>query len=110
MINKKLLSFDRKALHYVGLNVLFQWLGMLCNVVLVMTPHRRRVCGQPDRQCPLAGDAALPADCAGALWPYPLRLRYERPGFQGCQAHPAPQHLCKAHPAGGRLQRDGGHQ
>ena len=54
MINKKLLSFDRKALRYVGLNVLFQWLGMLCNVVLVMTvsrPHRRRVCGQPDRQC-----------------------------------------------------------
>ena len=29
MINKKLLSFDRKALRYVGLNVLFQWLGML---------------------------------------------------------------------------------
>ena len=24
MINKKLLSFDRKALRYVGLNVLFQ--------------------------------------------------------------------------------------
>ena len=40
MINKKLLSFDRKALHYVGLNVLFQWLGMLCNVVLVMTVSR----------------------------------------------------------------------
>ena len=35
MINKKLLSFDRKALRYVGLNVLFQWLGMLCNVVFV---------------------------------------------------------------------------
>ena len=35
MINKKLLSFDRGALRYVGLNVLFQWLGMLCNVVLV---------------------------------------------------------------------------
>ena len=35
MINKKLLSFDRGALRYVGLNVLFQWLGMLCNVVFV---------------------------------------------------------------------------
>ncbi len=32
--------FDRKALRYVGLNVLFQWLGMLCNVVLVMTVSR----------------------------------------------------------------------
>ena len=40
MINKKLLSFDRGALRYVGLNVLFQWLGMLCNVVLVMTVSR----------------------------------------------------------------------
>lgn len=46
MINKKLLSFDRKALRYVGLNVLFQWLGMLCNVVLVMTvsPVSSAVC------------------------------------------------------------------
>ena len=35
MINKKLLSFDRGALRYVGLNVLYQWLGMLCNVVFV---------------------------------------------------------------------------
>ena len=199
MINKKLLSFDRKALRYVGLNVLFQWLGMLCNVVLVMTVSRLigsvfagsltgnalwqgmllclltvpvryglTLCASDmsDRASKdvkrtlrssiyakltrlgagysetvatseavmlasegveqidtyfakylpqlfyslLAGDAALPADCAGALWPYPLRLRYERPGFQGCQAHPAQQHLCKAHPAGGRLQRDGGHQ
>ena len=40
MINKKLLSFDRSALRYVGLNVLLQWLGMLCNVVLVMTVAR----------------------------------------------------------------------
>ena len=40
MINKKLLSFDRKALRYVGLNVLVQWLGMLCNGVLVMTVSR----------------------------------------------------------------------
>ena len=54
MINKKLLSFDRKALHYVGLNVLFQWLGMLCNGGAGddgIPSHRRRVCGQPDRQC-----------------------------------------------------------
>lgn len=35
MINKKLLSFDHGALRYVELNVLFQWLGMLCNVVFV---------------------------------------------------------------------------
>ena len=35
MINKKLLSFDRGALRYVGLNVMFQWLGMLWNVVFV---------------------------------------------------------------------------
>ena len=35
MINKKLMSFDRGALRYVELNVLFQWLGMLCNVVFV---------------------------------------------------------------------------
>lgn len=40
MISKRLLSFDRKALRYVGLNVLFQWLGMLCNVALVMTVSR----------------------------------------------------------------------
>ncbi len=35
MINKKLLAFDREALRYVGLNVLLQWLGMLCNVLFV---------------------------------------------------------------------------
>lgn len=40
MINKKLLSFDRGALRYVGLNVLFQWLGMLCNVVFVTAVAR----------------------------------------------------------------------
>ena len=40
MINKKLLSFDRGALRYVGLNVLFQWLGMLCNVVFVTAAAR----------------------------------------------------------------------
>ena len=37
MINKKLISFDRGAMRFVGLNVLFQWLGMLCNVVFVTT-------------------------------------------------------------------------
>lgn len=36
MINKKLLSFDRGALRFVGYNVLFQWMGMLCNVVFVV--------------------------------------------------------------------------
>ena len=35
MIHKKLLSFDRGALRFVRLNVTFQWLGMLCNVILV---------------------------------------------------------------------------
>ena len=35
MINKKLLSFDRGALRFVGANVMFQWLGMLCNVIFV---------------------------------------------------------------------------
>ena len=40
MINKKLLSFDRGVLRYVGLNVLFQWLGMLCNVVFVTAVAR----------------------------------------------------------------------
>ena len=35
VINKKLLSFDRGALRYVGANVAFQWLGMLCNVIFV---------------------------------------------------------------------------
>ena len=37
MINKKLMSFDRGALRFVGANVAFQWLGMLCNVVFVRT-------------------------------------------------------------------------
>ena len=40
MINKKLLSFDRGALRYVGANVAFQWLGMLCNVIFVRTIAR----------------------------------------------------------------------
>jgi len=35
LINKKLLSFDRGALRFVGANVAFQWLGMLCNVIFV---------------------------------------------------------------------------
>ena len=30
-----MLSFDRGALRYVGANVAFQWLGMLCNVIFV---------------------------------------------------------------------------
>ncbi len=99
VINKKLLSFDRKALHYVGLNVLFQWLGMLCNVVLVMTVSR------------LIGGVFAGSLTGNALWQGMLLclltvpVRYgltlcasdtERPGFQGCQAHPAQQHLCKA--------------
>lgn len=40
MINKKLLSFDRGALRFVRLNVAFQWLGMLCNVILVRIAAR----------------------------------------------------------------------
>ena len=40
MINKKLLSFDRGALRFVGANVAFQWLGMLCNVVFVTAVAR----------------------------------------------------------------------
>ena len=35
VINKKLLSFDRGALRFVGANVAFQWMGMLCNVIFV---------------------------------------------------------------------------
>ena len=35
MIHKKPLSFDRGALRFVRLNVTFQWLGMLCNGILV---------------------------------------------------------------------------
>mgnify|MGYP000199459523 CR=1 FL=1 len=30
-----MLSFDRGALRFVGANVAFQWLGMLCNVIFV---------------------------------------------------------------------------
>ena len=56
MINKKLLSFDRGALRYVGLNVLFQWLGMLCNVVLVWAVAR------------LVGLAFAGGLTAAALW------------------------------------------
>ena len=40
MIHKKLLSFDRGALRFVRLNVTFQWLGMLCNVILVRIAAR----------------------------------------------------------------------
>ena len=35
MINITMLSFARGALRYVGANVAFQWLGMLCNVIFV---------------------------------------------------------------------------
>ena len=113
MINKKLLSFDRKALHYVGLNVLFQWLGMLCNVVLVMTVSR------------LIGGVFAGTLTSTALWQGMLLCLLTVPvryGLTLCASdmsdraskdvkpHPAQQHLCKAHPAGGRLQRDGGHQ
>ena len=35
MINKKLISFDRGAMRFVGANVVFQWLGMLCNIIFV---------------------------------------------------------------------------
>ena len=35
MINKKLISFDRGAMRFVGANVAFQWLEMLCNIIFV---------------------------------------------------------------------------
>lgn len=35
MINKKLISFDQGAMRFVGANVAFQWLGMLCNIIFV---------------------------------------------------------------------------
>ena len=112
MISKKLLSFDRKALRYVGLNVLFQWLGMLCNVVLVMTVSR------------LIGGVFAGSLTGNALWQGMLLCLLTVPvryGFTLCASDmsdrlprmssaPAQQHLCKAHPAGGWLQRDGGHQ
>ena len=40
MINKKLLSFDRAALRYVGANVAFQWLGLGCNIIFVRAVAR----------------------------------------------------------------------
>ena len=40
MINKKLLSFDRAALRYVGANVAFQWLGLVCNIIFVRAAAR----------------------------------------------------------------------
>ena len=40
MINKKLLSFDRAALRYVGANVAFQWLGLMCNIIFVRAVAR----------------------------------------------------------------------
>jgi ABC-type transport system involved in cytochrome bd biosynthesis fused ATPase/permease subunit len=35
VINKKLIAFDRGAMRFVGANVAFQWLGMLCNIIFV---------------------------------------------------------------------------
>ena len=81
MINKKLLSFDRKALHYVGLNVLFQWLGMLCNVVLVMTVSRliggvfagSLTKGSSSRPCGMSAGKRLScwSPIADPPWPWP---------------------------------------
>ena len=56
VINKKLLSFDRGALRYVGANVAFQWLGMLCNVIFVRAIAR------------LAGAAFAGMLTTGVLW------------------------------------------
>ena len=56
MINKKLLSFDRGALRFVGANVAFQWLGMLCNVIFVRAIAR------------LAGAAFAGMLTTGVLW------------------------------------------
>ena len=38
MINKKLLSFDRGALRFVGANVAFQWLGHVLLVIDISGP------------------------------------------------------------------------
>lgn len=56
MINKKLLSFDRGALRFVGANVAFQWLGMLCNVIFVRAIAR------------LVGEAFAGMLTTGVLW------------------------------------------
>ena len=40
MINKKLLSFAPGALRYVGVNVAFQWMGLLWNVIFVRAVAR----------------------------------------------------------------------
>lgn len=56
MINKKLLSFDRGALRFVGANVAFQWLGMLCNVIFVRAIAR------------LVGAAFAGVLTTGVLW------------------------------------------
>ena len=56
MINKKLLSFDRGALRFVGANVAFQWLGMLCNVIFVRAIAR------------LVGAAFVGMLTTGVLW------------------------------------------
>ena len=72
VINKKLLSFDRGALRYVGANVAFQWLGMLCNVIFVRAIAR--LLGAV-----LAGTltgAALRQDLVLCLGTVPLRFAF----------------------------------
>lgn len=56
MVNKKLLSFDRAAMRYVWRCVLYQWLGLVCNVSFVWG---------------IAGivGGALGAGLDAALWP-----------------------------------------
>ena len=114
MINKKLLSFDRKALRYVGLNVLFQWLGdaVQCGAGDDGIPsHRRRA---------LAGTLTSTALWQGMLLCLlTVPVRY---GLTLCASDMSDRAskdvkrtlrssiYAKAHPAGGRLQRDGGHQ
>ncbi len=91
VINKKLLSFDRGALRYVGANVAFQWLGMLCNVIFVRAIARLvggGLCGQPDRSALWQRPSALPAHGAGALGLHPAGIRHERPGFQEMSSAP----------------------
>ena len=88
MINKKLLSFDRAALRYVGANVAFQWLGLVCNIIFVRAVAR--LVGAV-----FAGSltaAALRQNILLCLGTVPL-LRHERSGIAGRQAHPAQQDL-----------------
>ena len=70
----------------------------------------RSLCGQPDQCTAVAEPCALPCHGAHALCLYHAGIGHERSGFQGCQAHPAQQHLRKACPPWPQLHRDGGHQ